>query len=240
MNEEARIPQKYKVLSGSTLKLIALVTMLIDHTTSAVIGSMIVNIYDTHDKYVIIYNILRGIGRIAFPIYAFLLTEGYIHTHNRKKYGLSLLIFAVISEIPWNLCHVGTVRWENQNVFFTLFLGYLGICLYEKFKTDFVKMFACLLALYAVTLVLKADYGCSGYCFILMVYILRDKPCIRAIIGSGFLSSTWKAGCAFIPIALYNGERGFIKGKFLKYLFYAIYPIHMLILFFIRKKYFGY
>lgn len=240
MNEEARIPQKYKILSGSMLKVIALVTMLIDHTTAAIIGSMITDIYDTSDKYVIMYNILRGIGRIAFPIYAFLLTEGYVHTHDRKKYGISLLIFAAVSEIPWNLCHAGTVRWENQNVFFTLFLGYLGICLYEKYKSSIIKVTACLVPIFVVTLFLKADYGCTGFCFILMVYILRDKPFIRAIIGSGLLSSTWKAGCAFIPIALYNGKRGFIKGKILKYLFYIIYPAHMLLLYFIKNKYFGY
>ena len=79
-----------------------------------------------------------------------------------------------------------------------------------------------------------ADYGCSGFAFILLLYVLREKKLEQAVIGSGVLSSRWIAGLAFIPINMYNGRRGFIRGKFAKYLFYAIYPIHMLLFYFLK------
>ena len=77
-------------------------------------------------------------------------------------------------------------------------------------------------------------------CFILFMYFLRDHELIRAAVGCGFLSSTWKAGLAYIPIALYNGERGFIRGRVLKYAFYLIYPVHIFILYLLKKALIGY
>ncbi len=72
------------------------------------------------------------------------------------------------------------------------------------------------------------------------MYFLRDHELIRAAVGCGFLSSTWKAGLAYIPIALYNGERGFIRGRVLKYAFYLIYPVHIFILYLLKKALIGY
>ncbi len=240
MNEEKLIPQKYRIISGSTLKIIAVVTMLIDHSAAVLVGCLFTNVYDTDNKYVKLYNLMRGIGRLAFPIYCFLLTEGFVHTHDRKKYASNLLIFAVISEIPWNLEHTGKLTFNYQNVFFTLFLGVLGMTLYEKYKGNIRNQAISLIVIYCISILIKCDYGCSGFCFIMMLYILRNNELLRGVIGAGFLSSTWKAGIAFIPISLYNGERGFIKGKFMKYLFYAIYPVHMFILYIIKKNVFGY
>ena len=77
-------------------------------------------------------------------------------------------------------------------------------------------------------------------CFILFMYFLRDYELIRAAVGCGFLSSTWKAGLAYIPIALYNGERGFIRGRVLKYAFYLIYPVHIFILYLLKRALIGY
>ena len=235
MNEQI-IPQKYKIVSGSTLKLIAVITMLIDHT-----GSVLVRCLAERDaKYIALYNLLRTIGRVAFPIYAFLLTEGFAHTHDRKKYGTNLLVFAVVSEIPWNFEHSGKIFYASQNVFFTLFLGFLGMYCYEKYKDNSKSLAVSLTVLFAVSVLLKCDYGCLGYTYILMLYVLRDKQILRNIIGAGTTGSMWKGAAAFVPIALYNGKRGFIKGKVMKYTFYLIYPVHMLILYFIKKSVFGY
>lgn len=89
--------------------------------------------------------------------------------------------------------------------------------------------------------VLRADYGTTGMAFILLLYVLREKKVVQALLGSCLLNSTaWKIVPAFLLINLYNGKRGFIKGKVFKYLFYAAYPLHMLILYAIRKKTFGY
>ena len=237
----AIVPQKYKILSGSALKVIAVVSMLIDHTAFAIFGGSSILLFSFMGHRFFLYDTMRNIGRIAFPIFCFLLTEGFLHTKNRVKYGINLFAFAIISEIPWNLLHQGTViATGSLNVFFTLTLGYLGLCAIEYFADRRGMLALSLLGLLLVSVVAGADYGCSGYGFILMMYILRENKLMQAIIGSCFLSSRWKAGLAFIPINLYNGERGFIKGKAAKYAFYAIYPVHMLILYFIRSISGGY
>mgnify|MGYP002239450043 CR=1 FL=1 len=101
------LPAKFQVLSGSTLKLIAIILMLIDHT-----GLMILYNYPATTATLFSfggvdyswYRIFRDIGRAAFPIFCFLLVEGFLHTHNRKKYGLNLFLFACISEIHGTSC----------------------------------------------------------------------------------------------------------------------------------------
>ncbi|MEE5992639.1 MAG: TraX family protein [Oscillospiraceae bacterium] len=237
------IPEKYKIFSGSTLKMIAVITMLIDH-----IGHILLSQYppavqvwfELGTEKISWYWISRTIGRTAFPIYCFLLTEGYLHTHDRKKYGLNLLVFAFISEIPWNLEHIGKIAYsEQQNVFFTLFLGYLGICIYES-KLQFGKKTLCMVLLVIVTLLLHTDYGVRGIALILVMHMIHQETVMQGIISCGILTSTWKSLFAFIPITMYNGKRGFIQGKFAKYCFYAFYPVHMFILYLLRKKFFGY
>ena len=229
----AIIPQKCKILSGSVLKVIAVVSMLIDHTALALLSDSSISI-SIAGHTPSLYYVMRCIGRIAFPIFCFLLTEGFIHTKNRAKYGINLFAFALISEIPWNLMHQGTVIMAGSlNVFFTLLFGYLGLCAIEYFADRRGMLALSLLGLLLVSILAGADYGCSGYGFILMMYVLKENKLMQAVIGSCFLGSTWKAGLAFIPINLYNGERGFIKGKAAKYAFYAIYPVHMLILYYI-------
>ena len=136
-----------KMLSGSALKLIAVITMLVDHTACF----LLVSVPIFNKKLVInstpydfsFYIFLRAVGRLAFPIYAFLLTEGFQHTHDRKKYALNLLGFALISEIPWNLLHGGTMHYKTQNVFFTLFLGLLCMIIYETYQQDLKKQLLC-------------------------------------------------------------------------------------------------
>ena len=84
------------------------------------------------------------------------------------------------------------------------------------------------------SILLRADYGLTGFCFILLMYALRDHELLRDAIGTGALTSQWKAGLAFVPLALYNGKRGFIKGPVLKYAFYLVYPLHLLALYCIK------
>ena len=236
------IPEKYRFLSSSGLKVIAVITMLIDHVASVLLRDTPIVLLQIAGKELTLYVLMRTIGRIAFPIFAFLLAEGFHYTSDRKKYGIRLLVFALISEIPWNLEHTGKLFYSSQNVFFTLLLGFLGLCVIEELKTSpkKTKGIAWLLALLAISIVLRADYGCSGFGFILLMGLLRNYPVFRAVTGSCFLSSRWKAGLAFIPIAFYNGKRGFIKGPVLKILFYVVYPLHMLILYLIKKNMGGY
>lgn len=102
--------KKRLVLNGSTLKILAMVTMLIDHIGAAVLLRYLLDIrshvasIDAYNQLVTLYQVLRGIGRIAFPIYCFLLVEGFQKTRNLKKYIMRLGIFAVIAEVPFDLC----------------------------------------------------------------------------------------------------------------------------------------
>ena len=232
--------EKCKVLDGSMLKLIAMLTMLIDHIGSILGRYINIPLFTALGHTVDLYPFLRIIGRISFPIYAFLLVEGFLHTKNVKRYALDLLVFALISEIPWNLAHKGTLLYGTQNVMFTLLFGLLGIWVIRDLQADRKKQVLYLLGLLAASILFRADYGCSGFGFILMVYLLREKPFCRAVVGACFLAGTWLAGLAFIPIGMYNGKRGFIQGKALKYAFYAFYPLHLFILYAFRKTTFGY
>ena len=232
------LPAKFQVLSGSALKLIAITLMLIDHT-----GLMILYNYPATTATLFSfggvdyswYRIFRDIGRAAFPIFCFLLVEGFLHTHNRKKYVLNLFLFACISEIPWNFMFTNTWRYEKQNVFFTLFLGYLAFCALEYFWDNQKMQLVCVLALLTVSVFLKADYGWRGFVFLLIMYWFRNDKTAQAIIGSCWLYYEWKACFAFLSINMYNGERGFVKGRFLKYVFYWFYPVHITILVILRK-----
>lgn len=231
-------PERMQILSGSALKMIAVITMLIDHTAAILLskyGPAMRTLFTLNGRDYTFYRICRDIGRVAFPIYCFLLIEGFLHTRNRFRYGRNLLLFALLSEIPWNYMFSDTWRYEKQNVFFTLFLGFLACWAMEYFWEKQYLALLCLLALLAVSYYLNADYGWRGYIFIVIMYVLRmDKPS-QAIVGSCWLAYEWKACFAFISINMYNGERGFIRGKWAKYIFYLFYPLHITILVLIRR-----
>jgi hypothetical protein len=223
-------------MSGSVLKLIACLAMLIDHMAAFLPGDfmdMKETLFMIGDKAISLRMIMHYIGRTAFPLFAFLITEGFIHTHDRKKYAINLLIFALISEIPWNLAHTGHLFYGRQNVFFTLLLGYLGLCAIDYYKDDYKKTIIALACLLGISIVLRADYTCFGFGFIILLHILRDRR-LMAIIGCCVLPSRWIGGLAFIPILMYNGQRGFAKRKWTKYAFYIFYPLHLLVLYLIR------
>ena len=231
-------PEKMQILSGSALKMIAIITMLIDHTALVLLSQYqpaIQTLFTFHGKSYSLYRICRDIGRVAFPIYCFLLVEGFLHTRSRFRYGRNLLLFALISELPWNFMHTDTWLFEKQNVFFTLFLGYLACWAIEYFWEKQYLTLICLLALLAASCCLKADYGWRGFVFIIIMYILRTDKSSQAIVGSCWLSYEWKACFAFISINMYNGNRGFIRGKWMKYLFYAFYPVHITVLVLLRR-----
>ena len=231
-------PEQFQILSGSALKMIAIITMLIDHTGFIILSKCpqaMEPLFYLGGNGFSLYRISRDIGRVAFPIFCFLLVEGFIHTGNRKKYGLNLLLFACISELPWNYAHTYTLHYEKQNVFFTLFLGYLAFCALEYFCDNQRMQLLCILGLFAVSWVLNADYGWRGYVFLLIMYWFRYEKLAQAVVGSSWLYYEWKACFAYISINMYNGKRGFIKGKAAKYFFYAFYPVHLLILALICK-----
>ena len=221
-------------ITGSALKLLAVFSMLVDHVGMFVFrndDAFLQVLCTIGSREVTPYFLMRAFGRLAFPIFAFLVVEGFVHTRNRFKYGRNLLLFALISELPWNLVHSGAWHYPGQNVFFTLFLGYMGLCCISYWKEEPVKRVIGLLFLLAVSFKFRADYGYRGFAFILMLYALRDSLLLKSVIGCCMLPGAWIPGLAFIPIALYNGQRGFIQGPFWKFSFYAFYPVHLTILY---------
>ena len=132
MNAEAvpggeRVPGIY----ASFLKTLALLSMIIDHLGAAVLGTMLsygIVPSEQREKLYLVYRICRSIGRLAFPIFCFLLVEGFVHTRSKERYALRLLIFAFISDVPYDLAFSHEVfDWTECNVFFTLFFGLMAI-----------------------------------------------------------------------------------------------------------------
>lgn len=243
---EGFTPVHKRGISGSTLKIIAIIAMLTDH-----IGAVVVLGFLQHAWYgrwlVILYYVMRLlIGRIAFPIFCFLLVEGFCHTHNVAKYASRLFVFALISEIPFNLAFEGKLfAPAYQNVFFTLFIGLLVMIAYrwiaEKLQAAvWIKLILYIAALGAgmgLAFFLKTDYDAIGVGCIMALYIFRRNKAAQITAGcAGFFASCFFTGgseltapLAFIPIGFYNGRRG-LK---MKYFFYLFYPIHLLVLYFI-------
>ncbi len=234
-------------LTSNMLRAIAVVLMLIDHIWATALS---------------FGNWMTYIGRMAFPIFAFQIAEGFTHTSNFKKYALRLLGFAVISEIPFNLFY--SSRWFNpyhQNVLFTLLLGLLAIFVIEKARKCFtvktvIFSFLWLLLICVASVIGFVDYGFLGMITVVMFYLLRDFPfawlaqltamiMINIVFFEGqvfpieFFGKIFEiptqgfAVFALIPIWLYKGKKGH-SSKIMQYSFYAFYPMHMLVLYLIK------
>lgn len=221
---------KSKELTGSSLKWIAIITMLIDH-----IGAFILEPYmlgnTISDKNIMITIIPRLIGRLAFPIFTFLLVEGYMNTRNLKRYIFQMGIFALISEIPFDLASHGVIlEFSYQNVFFTLFIGLFTIALFDKFKEMKHIKWLILISGMVIATILKTDYSSIGIVIIFVFYYFHDNKVSRNITIAPLLLLQITAILALIPIELYNGKRG----KQNKFFFYIFYPAHLIILFLIR------
>lgn len=223
-------PSRMHVLDGSLLKLLAMLLMLIDHIAHLFRVGAEVTLLSLGSHTLTLYEALRYLGRPAFPLFAFLLVEGFLHTRNRRNYAVRLLLFAVLSEIPFNLFCSGRLLYERQNVFFTLLFGFLALCAMEHLEGW--RRILGVLGLFLLAFVFRADYTWTGYLLILLLYALRSVPVLRALSVTGILGLP--AGAAALPIALYNGRRGFVGGRWLKYAFYAFYPLHLLFLVLIK------
>ena len=213
-------------MSSFVLKIIAVITMFIDHIGYAIFGK---------------FSFFNYIGRIAFPIFAFQMSEGYTHTKNLKKYFLRLFIFAIVSQIPFMLFGKIISTDFTLNIFFTLLLGLISIYIYDKSKYKIIS--AVLLGFLADFS--HCDYGFYGVAIIFLFYAFKDdiiKTSIVFMIATAikYLTPIIKYGfydvylylfiCTLLPIifiSLYNGK----KGKNTKYLLYLFYPIHLLLIY---------
>ena len=216
-------------MSSFVLKIIAIITMFIDHIGYAIFGKV---------------SFFNYIGRIAFPIFAFQISEGYLHTKNLKKYFLRLFIFAIISQIPFMMfCKIISNNF-TLNIFFTLILGLISIYIYDKSKYKILGIISAILIGISADF-LHCDYGFYGVAIIFLFYAFKNdiiKSSIIFILATTFkyLINIIQYGfyneyiyillCTFIPIifiSLYNGK----KGKNTKYLLYLFYPVHLLFIY---------
>ena len=258
--EKAKI-EKQKGITGSTLKLIAIGTMLIDHAAVVLLESLMMSgkIGDINALYTAnspsstivfvyyIYMSLRLVGRLGYPLFCFLLIEGFQYTRSKGKYVLRLSLFALISEVPFDLAfNKQVLEFTYQNVFFTLAVGLLTIwgidTILQKIKimsdTGNGKKFARGLSILFITLIgmyiaylLRTDYAAMGVLTIVVMYFFSKKSRKAEIIGGcTVLTVMTLVECtafATVPIVMnYNGKRGIN----MKYLFYFFYPVHLLIL----------
>lgn len=241
MGENAVNEFKISGLTGSTLKYIAIITMLIDHIGAILVAPMVyqselAGLGEVSNVWGF-YYLLRNIGRIAFPIFCFFLVEGFFYTRDVKKYALRLFVFALLSEIPFDLGFHGELFYTGgQNVYFTLLIG-LGVMAGLKYVNENIaNQTLMILARFVVAaagcilaVVLETDYHMYGIISILVLYMYRleGNRMKQLIIGAiTFLWEPW-ALLAFPLLYLYNGQRG----KQPKYLFYGFYPVHILILY---------
>ena len=226
-------------LSGSTLKMIALMTMLIDHFGAVVVVRLIGKPGFDFQFWNSIYYPLRWVGRVAFPIFCFLLVEGFLHTSNVKKYLGRMLLFAFISEVPFDLALTGQwIDFSYQNVFWELSMGVLAMmCLAYVEKKNFSYVVQVMLRLGTIAFFaivaegLGLDYGMYGVISVVALYVFRQNKLSQLVVGA--ISFCWEqvAPMAFILMAFYNGKRG--RGR--KYFFYSFYPAHLLILYLIVR-----
>ena len=233
-------------ISAMTLRLLAMGLMLLDHLWATIVPGS---------------NWMTYLGRLAFPIFAFQIAEGFFHTKDIKRYKKRLLLFALLSEIPFDLIQGGTVFYPfHQNVLFTLLLGLWAISALDKarkqrtapalIKGAAVAALACLLGAVGMT-----DYGAKGVMTVLAFYLFRGFPFAWAaqLAAMVALNIVWFKGWSFtltlagqtllfpvqglavlalVPIWLYNGKKG-PGGRLAQYAAYAFYPVHQLVIYLI-------
>lgn len=229
---------KQKGLNGSQLKLLAMVFMFIDHAAFILMRVPVETI--AYRDYV--YILMRAVGRIAFPIFGFLIAEGIIHTRNIKKYIGRLVLLSVISELPYDLYfNVAPENWQDSyNIFFTLILG---ACCLAFMKTvldanlnkyiEFVFMVIIPLTFACMCNAMNFQYGGNGIAMMVIYYMFRRlniKEPWPSILATAVLVPLGIIQIFSLPVALflvrYNGQRGNMN----KWIGYFFYPVHILIL----------
>lgn len=238
-------------------KIIAVITMFIDH-----IGVLLKPIISYN-----IYRIFRCIGRIAFPLFCFMLVEGFRYSKDRFKYLRNLFIFALISEIPSDLFFRSLYTMNDElSIFSTLFIGLLSIILIDRIQKKCVKQNESIISTILITFIvigslflgdlIKVEYGWTGILLILMIYIFQNNfvlarkkinnermlrnifICISIVIWAILYDLYYGrvielyAIISGVMVLFYNGERG--SYKISKWVFYAFYPLHLIILILLR------
>lgn len=232
---------KKKILSQEALKLIACITMLIDHFGRAIVPNFQAPYMEE------LYYACRIIGRISFPIYCFLLVEGMNNTRNARKYIQRLSIGALLAELPFDLLISGQLTWSSQSVMITLTLGAIMLFCIQKTEKKWLKVL--LIMPFALLAELtKSNFGSWGIAMIAVFAILNriSEQAIGLFLVNLLMNSPmfsffgiilplqWYAVPAIVPIALYSGKK-LTHNRNIQWAFYLFYPAHLLLLWIVLK-----
>ena len=225
-------PKRLQVLNGAQLKYMAFLSMLLDHVNNA----MITPYLDGKGPLLHVSNVLSILGRVAFPLFMFFLVEGFFKTRSRKKYLINLLIFAILSEVPFDLFTSRELFNKNwNNMMFTLALSLATIWIVDEMKGRLAKKSKALwygvsvlvmAFMCAVAMFFSLDYDYHAIIVAYLFYLFYEKPLYGAALGYLSIIKELYSVLGFAATLTYNGERG----KQYKWLNYAFYPAHLLIL----------
>lgn len=210
-------------MTGFQLKLIAILTMAIDHIGYGLVPYLS---YEDPDM-AYLYPLCRGIGRLAFPIFCFLLVEGFVHTKNLARYMGRMALFALATEPFFDFFCTGTwFSMEGQNVLFTLLFGLLALASYNKKDWPFLLRLMGVAGAMALAHFAGSDYGFYGVLVIFLFYLCRDLGWGgKGLVAAANLYQNW-AALGVLLTGFYNGQRG----QEIKYFFYVFYPAHLLVI----------
>lgn len=224
---------QYPVLGRTTLQLIAAITMLCDHFACIFLQSQETVPFLEDKTRELLYIGLRTVGRLSFPVFCFLLVQGFQTTHNLKNYLLRLFVFAVLSEIPYDLAFSNCLfDWGAQNVILTLLIGLLVLIGIRRYETNIWMEGVIMLAGCGLAWFLRTDYSALGVVLIVLLYLLRDNK----------ISQFFWTACLFfcqgeiavfgvfaLPVCwLYRADKQ--EKRLPRYFFYLFYPAHLLVL----------
>lgn len=238
------------------LKLLACLSMLIDHTGATLVLRMLQELEQPDASLLRLYYLMRIIGRIAFPIYCFLLAEGAGHTRSPGKYGLRLFVGMLLSEIPFDLALSSRgplcFDWTGNSVMVTLLLGFGMIQAMKRVGGIWKVLLIC--PFYLLAELLRTDYGGLGILIIAVFALSRGLPrekllqaaglCAviypgsRVFLGSVAVNLEWFAALALIPIFCYDGRK-LTHSKTVQWAFYLFYPVHLAVLAIMEVAIFG-
>ncbi len=229
-------------LSCNALKLIACTLMILDHAVYGIIHNYLVihamdmapELYTSLNK---LYETCRGVGRLAFPIFCFFLVEGFLRTRNVYKYAVRLALFALISEIPFDLGLYGVMfKWDHQNIILTFFIALLMLITIRFIENNvlglssFVVILCHICAIVAfadVAYLMHTDYSWKCMLLVAVLYFARSAGPFRLIAGAAATSWEKYGPISFILLYFYDPD---VRPKH-KYAFYVFYPLHLLIIY---------
>ena len=226
------------------LKIIACVIMAVDHFGYGIFHNyMKVHTMDLlPEAYTNLnraYETCHGIGRLAFPIFCFFIVEGFIRTRNVYKYALRLAIFAIISELPFDLGLYGTMfYWKHQNIILTFFIAIVMLMVLRFTENNVSGLssfvvyltYVCAVIGFAdLAYLLKADYSWKCMLLVAVLYLARNEGPFRLIAGAASVAWEKYAPTSFILLYFYDPD---IRPRF-KYAFYVFYPLHLTVIYLI-------